>query len=76
MVRSQLQLGELPRPFDAADALAVALCHIHSQRARTRLAAAMETESIGSGLPAHAGNGNKARRASGTIASSPATRGR
>jgi crossover junction endodeoxyribonuclease RuvC len=75
MVRSQLQLGELPRPFDAADALAVALCHIHSRRARMRLAAAMETESIGSGLPAQAGNGHKARRASGSTASSPARRG-
>ena len=43
MVRSQLQLAELPRPTDAADALAVALCHIHSRRARTRMAAAMGT---------------------------------
>jgi len=41
MVRSQLQLEELPRPFDAADALAVALCHIHSRRARRRLADAL-----------------------------------
>jgi crossover junction endodeoxyribonuclease RuvC len=42
MVRAQLRMEELPRPFDAADALAVALCHIHSRRARTRLEAALE----------------------------------
>jgi crossover junction endodeoxyribonuclease RuvC len=76
MVRSQLQLAELPRPFDAADALAVALCHIHSRRARARMAAAMGTENVGSRLPAQAGNGNAARRASGRIASSPVARGR
>ena len=47
MVRSQLQLAELPRPFDAADALAVALCHIHSRRARTRLEAALAPRAAG-----------------------------
>ena len=41
MVRSQLRLAELPEPHDAADALAVALCHIHSQRARARMGAAL-----------------------------------
>jgi crossover junction endodeoxyribonuclease RuvC len=41
MVRSQLRLAELPRPFDAADALAVALCHVHALRAQTRMAAAL-----------------------------------
>ena len=43
MVRSQLRLVELPEPHDAADALAVALCHIHSQRARARREAALST---------------------------------
>ena len=42
MVRAQLRMEELPRPFDAADALAVALCHIHSRRARVRLEAALQ----------------------------------
>jgi Holliday junction resolvasome RuvABC endonuclease subunit len=28
MVRLQLGLSEVPRPSDAADALAVALCHL------------------------------------------------
>ena len=41
MVRSQLRMQELPQPLDAADALAVALCHIHSRAAQRRMAAAM-----------------------------------
>lgn len=32
MVRTLLNLEEIPRPDDAADALAVALCHFHSAR--------------------------------------------
>lgn len=32
MVRALLNLDELPRPDDAADALAVAICHVHSAR--------------------------------------------
>jgi crossover junction endodeoxyribonuclease RuvC len=40
MVRASLGLRELPEPSDAADALAVALCHIHAARARARIAAA------------------------------------
>jgi crossover junction endodeoxyribonuclease RuvC len=32
MVRTLLGLAELPRPDDAADALAVAICHAHSQK--------------------------------------------
>ncbi len=32
MVRTLLNLPELPRPDDAADALAVAICHSHSSR--------------------------------------------
>ena len=40
MVRSVLGLASNPEPPDAADALAVALCHAHVSRARERLAAA------------------------------------
>jgi hypothetical protein len=29
-------MNELPEPADAADALAVALCHLQAERARTR----------------------------------------
>ncbi len=32
MVRLMLGLAEIPRPDDAADAVAVAICHLHSQR--------------------------------------------
>jgi len=32
MVASILKLSEIPKPDDAADALAVAICHIHSRR--------------------------------------------
>jgi crossover junction endodeoxyribonuclease RuvC len=34
MVRLLLGLAETPRPDDAADALAVAVCHLHSARMR------------------------------------------
>jgi len=34
MVRVQLGLSELPQPSDAADALAVAMCHIQQRRLR------------------------------------------
>jgi len=34
MVRMVLGLSETPRPDDAADALAVAVCHLHSARLR------------------------------------------
>jgi crossover junction endodeoxyribonuclease RuvC len=40
MVSSLLGLKELPEPFDASDALAVALCHAYVSRARERIAAA------------------------------------
>ena len=32
MVRALLNLEDIPKPDDAADALAVAICHIHSAR--------------------------------------------
>jgi crossover junction endodeoxyribonuclease RuvC len=32
MVKALLQLSEIPRPDDAADALAIAICHLHSNR--------------------------------------------
>ena len=32
MVRALLNLDDIPRPDDAADALAVAICHLHSAR--------------------------------------------
>jgi len=35
MVRLQLGLASPPTPFDAADALAVALCHLNYARAQS-----------------------------------------
>jgi len=46
MVRSILGLPTCPEPADAADALAVALCHAHVSRARERLAAATGRRSV------------------------------
>ena len=40
MVRVLLQLKTVPEPHDAADALAVAICHFHHAGVRERLAAA------------------------------------
>ena len=34
MVRALLNLPEVPRPDDAADALAIAICHLHSTRSQ------------------------------------------
>ena len=36
MVRALLSMTEIPEPADAADALAVALCHLQAERARSR----------------------------------------
>jgi crossover junction endodeoxyribonuclease RuvC len=36
MVRALLSMPEIPEPADAADALAVALCHLQTEHARTR----------------------------------------
>ncbi len=36
MVRAILNLDRLPEPHDAADALAVAICHIHSMKIKAR----------------------------------------
>ena len=43
MVKALLGLADIPRPDDAADALAVAICHIHSNRL-SRLAAMSQSE--------------------------------
>jgi crossover junction endodeoxyribonuclease RuvC len=37
MVRAILNLPEVPRPDDAADALAVAICHLHSMKLKALL---------------------------------------
>jgi crossover junction endodeoxyribonuclease RuvC len=37
MVRTILELDAIPRPDDAADALAVAICHLHSSQIRRKI---------------------------------------
>ncbi len=39
MVRALLKLYAAPEPYDASDALAVAICHVHSHRFNNSLAA-------------------------------------
>jgi crossover junction endodeoxyribonuclease RuvC len=60
MVKLILGLSEVPSPHDAADALAVAICHVHSQRA---LRTACPDPSRGAGA-------ERGRRASGARATS------
>jgi crossover junction endodeoxyribonuclease RuvC len=50
MVRSLLDMSETPEPSDAADALAVALCHLQLARARDRFAVDVDRV-IAPGLP-------------------------
>jgi crossover junction endodeoxyribonuclease RuvC len=38
MVRAILNLPDIPKPDDAADALAVAICHLHSMKLKALLA--------------------------------------
>jgi crossover junction endodeoxyribonuclease RuvC len=40
MVRTLLNLSELPKPDDAADALAIAICHLNTQRTQQAIASA------------------------------------
>jgi crossover junction endodeoxyribonuclease RuvC len=37
MVRALLRLDTLPQPADAADALAAAICHVHTHRFRSKV---------------------------------------
>lgn len=39
MVRVMLKLNDIPKPDDAADALAVAICHLHSHKFKERVLA-------------------------------------
>lgn len=43
MVRALLQMTETPEPSDAADALAVALCHLQTEHARQRFGIPKDT---------------------------------
>ena len=58
MVSSALGLASYPEPADAADALAVALCHAHLSQARDRMARAMRIEPTAT----HVGNRKRPAR--------------
>jgi hypothetical protein len=72
MVRALLQMNETPEPSDAADALAVALCHLQAEQARRRFAlpdkatgTALRSQSLAARAPsARAGATHIAPRAS------------
>jgi crossover junction endodeoxyribonuclease RuvC len=46
MVRALLQMTETPQPSDAADALAVALCHLQAEQARQRFGLPEKSEVV------------------------------
>jgi crossover junction endodeoxyribonuclease RuvC len=49
MVRMLLGLNEIPSPSDAADALAVAICHVHAQGPPSTAAAVAEARRVARG---------------------------
>jgi crossover junction endodeoxyribonuclease RuvC len=51
MVRALLQMNETPEPSDAADALAVALCHLQVEQARRRFG--LPDKASGASLRSH-----------------------
>jgi crossover junction endodeoxyribonuclease RuvC len=66
MVRSLLKMSEMPEPADAADALAVALCHMQNEQFGQRFALPA-TIGIGSSRPLRApGNTAHGARAAGS----------
>src|SRR5262245_17819825 len=52
MVRSMLGMAEIPEPSDAADALAVALCHLQNVQFRARFAVPMQVTGRARAMPA------------------------
>ena len=55
MVRALLQMTETPEPSDAADALAVALCHLQVEQARQRFGLPDSPAGAKLGAKSHAG---------------------
>jgi crossover junction endodeoxyribonuclease RuvC len=56
MVRALLRLSETPEPADAADALAVALCHVQIAESDARLAAGFKRAPLGESGPVRSRN--------------------
>jgi crossover junction endodeoxyribonuclease RuvC len=55
MVRAQLHMSEIPEPSDAADALAVALCHLQTDQLARRFGLPPETQKATTMRRGHAG---------------------
>jgi crossover junction endodeoxyribonuclease RuvC len=51
MVTRLLRLSEVPRPADAADSLALAICHIWRGGASAKIEAALAAQAAGRGRP-------------------------
>jgi crossover junction endodeoxyribonuclease RuvC len=58
MVRALLGMSETPEPADAADALAVALCHVQAERFRSRLNTGNARTATNRAEPASVGDAN------------------
>lgn len=73
MVRARLSMGETPEPADAADALAVALCHLQAEQAMRPLGLLREhlAKPRPVGLRARAGAGTNGAREGATRVGPP-----
>jgi crossover junction endodeoxyribonuclease RuvC len=67
MVRALLEMNETPEPSDAADALAVALCHLQAEQARQRFGLPAEPASLKFRAQSHAARPAVPRGATNTM---------
>jgi crossover junction endodeoxyribonuclease RuvC len=67
MVRALLGMSETPEPADAADALAVALCHVQAAQFRARLDAGEARATDGNPAPQFRRRGQRSRIAASRI---------
>ena len=67
MVKMLLGLDTMPKPHDATDALAVAICHLHNGWLAAKVAATAKPSSRGA-LPAMTKLERRWRRLSGPVA--------
>jgi crossover junction endodeoxyribonuclease RuvC len=71
MVRQLLRLSAEPRPPDAADALALAICHVWRGAAGARVAAAADAHRSGTSRPARSASSGPRRRATAAASTRP-----
>jgi len=73
MVRALLRMDEIPEPADAADALAVALCHLQAHQTKVRFAlpetnGPLKSETLASVIASSGGAAGEQRRAVRVVA--------